>query len=73
MHEPVQKPKLLIALIFKNLPQVKLHVGLPADEGAIAQQADGEAIRQQAPEVLGAVELFLEGGVGGEADVAFGR
>jgi hypothetical protein len=63
VQQAVEEGKIVEALFIQDLPQVELDIGLPADVGAVAEEAEGQAVGDQAPEVLGAVEELLDEGV----------
>ena len=61
------------ALLLQHLPEVELHVGLAANEAAVAQKAQHQPVGDEAPDLLGAVQVFLNEGVRGEAGPTPGR
>jgi hypothetical protein len=73
VEQAVEDFELAEALLVEDLREVELDIGLAADVGAVAQQAQGEAVGDDAPEVFAAVEEFLEEGVRGHSGAFGGR
>ncbi|AEP13709.1 hypothetical protein J8C00_15895 [Chloracidobacterium sp. E] len=59
VQQPVENSKVSEPLLFKNLAQVELDIGLPAHKGAVAQQAHHETVGDKSPDVIGPVQVFL--------------
>jgi hypothetical protein len=51
------------ALLLKEGGQIELDVSLAADKGGIPQQAQGESVRDDPPEDLRAIQVFLNQGM----------
>ena len=64
VQQSIQGRKVLKALLFDHRLQVEFYVGLFADVGGIPQQAQGFAVGNDAPHMVGAVQVFLHQGMG---------
>jgi HEAT repeat protein len=73
VQQAIQRGEVVEALLLQHRAQVELDIGLLADERAVAQQAQGQAVGHHAPQVLGAVEVLLHQRMGGQAGAARGR
>jgi hypothetical protein len=47
------------ALFLEDAGEIELHVRLAAHQGGVAQQAQRQAVGDQSPDVLGAIQVFL--------------
>ena len=73
VEQAVERGEIVEALFLEDGLEVELDVSLPADERGVAEQAEREAVGDDAPDVLGAVEVFLNEGVRREARASAGR
>ena len=73
MEQAVERGEVVEALFLEDGLEIELDVSLPADEGGVAEQPEREAVGDDAPDVLGAVEVFLNEGVRSEARASAGR
>ena len=71
--KPVERGEIVEALFLENRLKIKLDVSLPANERGIAEQPEREAVGDDAPNVFGAVEIFLNERVRREARASAGR
>jgi hypothetical protein len=72
VEQPVEDGELGELLTLQHRAQVELDVGRAGEAGRVAQQAQPLAVGDDAPELLGAVEVLLDQGVGREARSARG-
>jgi hypothetical protein len=72
MEQAIEGGEVVEALFLKDGLQVELDVCLAADQGGIAEQAEGEAVGDDTPNVLSAIQVFLHQGVGGHARASAG-
>ena len=63
MQQAVEQDEIAEAVFGKNRLQVELEVRLATDEGRIAQQTERASVGDDAPQRLGAVEVFLNQGM----------
>ena len=73
MHQAVKRGKILESLLVEDRRQVELDVSLPPDERAVAQQPERQAVGDDAPEILGAIEVLLNQRMGRQAGPPRGR
>ncbi|MCL6649686.1 MAG: hypothetical protein K6U89_15295 [Chloroflexi bacterium] len=66
VQEPVEDGEVGEPLLLEDLPEVELDIGLAAHVGAVAQEAEGKPIGDEAPELLAAVQVLLDQGMGRE-------
>ncbi|HRZ35580.1 MAG TPA: hypothetical protein P5534_04370 [Candidatus Paceibacterota bacterium] len=72
MKQAVEGGEVVEALFLQDGLQIELDVGLAADQGGIAEQAEREAVGDDTPNVLSAIQVFLHQGVGGHARASAG-
>jgi hypothetical protein len=56
MHKPIQHLEVFKKPLGEGFFQVKLNVDLAAEVGAVSQEAELAAVRNESPQVLAAVE-----------------
>ena len=66
MQQPVQDGEVLEEMLLEDGLEVELHIALPADVGAVAQEPQDFPVGDQTPQGLGAVEELLYEGMGGQ-------
>ncbi len=72
MEQPVKDDEVAIALAAEDGSEIELDIRLSAQPRRCAQQAEGETVSRDAPELAGAVEELLDKGVRREARSAGG-
>ncbi len=66
VQQAIEDGKVVEALLLQDLAKIELDVGLAADVGRVAQEAQREPIGDDAPELLAAVQELLDQGVRSE-------
>ena len=59
VQQPVENSEVLEALLVEDRREIEFDVSLAPHEGRVSQQAQGRAIGDKAPEMFGAIEVFL--------------
>ncbi len=72
MQPAVEQHEIGKAVFLEQPLQVELDIGLTADEGGIAQQAQGAPVGHQSPQGFGAVQILLDERVRRKARLAGG-
>jgi hypothetical protein len=70
MQKAVEQHELAVKVGLHQGPEVEFHIGGPSQAGGIPQQPQLVAVGHQTPEGVGAVQVFLDQGVGAAAGLA---